>query len=241
MVGDQFPRDPRVLTLGLNLFDRLSHLIPGMSKTLRYPKITGKCRYSRRSFCVRLTIYPKVMILLSRLVAEVSRREGHLTAIITRSGPLTTHVSCNFSRRFRVFRAVHFEEHRVAACKVVSLTPETKPYDRKMIEKEIQVHSALKHSNVLEFMNAVIVEANGRSRYHPGIYMLLELAAGGDLFDKIGIPFYISHDLKLIREVSSGCWYRRRDCPLLLHTDLIRNGLTTPSTTVYIKLNWPHP
>jgi serine/threonine-protein kinase CHEK1 len=83
---------------------------------------------------------------------------------------------------------VHFEEHRVAACKVVALTPETKPYDRKMIEKEMQVHSALKHPNVLEFINAVIVEPNGRSRYHPGIYMLLELAAGGDLFDKIGTP-----------------------------------------------------
>ena len=75
----------------------------------------------------------------------------------------------------------------MAACKVVTLTPETKPYDRKMIEKEIQVHSALNHANVLEFMNAIIVEANERSRYHPAIYMLLELAAGGDLFDKIGI------------------------------------------------------
>ena len=88
---------------------------------------------------------------------------------------------------FRVFRAVHYEEHRVAACKVVALTPETKPYDRKMVEKEIQVHSALKHTNVLEFINAIIVEAGIKSRYHPGIYMLLELAAGGDLFDKIGM------------------------------------------------------
>jgi serine/threonine-protein kinase Chk1 len=56
-----------------------------------------------------------------------------------------------------------------------------------MIEKEMQVHAALKHPNVLEFINAIIVEANGKARYHPGIYMLLELAAGGDLFDKIGI------------------------------------------------------
>ena len=100
---------------------------------------------------------------------------------------LTSHVPCHLLRCFRVFRAVHFEEHRVAACKVVTLTPETKPYDRKMIEKEMQVHSALKQINVLEFLNAVIVEANGKTRYHPGIYMLLELAAGGDLFDKIGI------------------------------------------------------
>ena len=55
-----------------------------------------------------------------------------------------------------------------------------------MLEKEIRVHSAMKHINVLEFYNAVIVEADGRSKYFPGIYMLLELATGGDLFDKIG-------------------------------------------------------
>ena len=106
---------------------------------------------------------------------------------VPHSRSLTFHAPYHLHRCFSVFRAVCFEEHRVAACKVVALTPETKPYDRKMIEKEMQVHSALKHANVLEFMNAIIVEANGRSRYHPGIYMLLELAAGGDLFDKIGI------------------------------------------------------
>ena len=89
---------------------------------------------------------------------------------------------------------------------MVALTPETKPYDRKMIEKEMQVHSALKHSNVLEFINAVIVEANGRSRYHPGIYMLLELAAGGDLFDKIGIPPPRTSLPEIYSEDSSGRW-----------------------------------
>ena len=108
-----------------------------------------------------------------------------MTMLQSRS--LTFHTLCHLPWRFRVFRAVHYEEHRVAACKVVTLTPETKSYDRKMIEKEMQVHSALKHANVLEFINAIIVEAGGKSRYHPGIYMLLELAAGGDLFDKIGV------------------------------------------------------
>ena len=50
----------------------------------------------------------------------------------------------------------------------------------------MRVHSALKHKNVLEFLNAVVVELKHRHIYHPGIYILLELAAGGDLFDKIG-------------------------------------------------------
>ncbi|KAF8873617.1 kinase-like domain-containing protein, partial [Infundibulicybe gibba] len=66
-----------------------------------------------------------------------------------------------------VFRAVNIEEHRVAACKLVALTDQTTETDRKTVEKEMRVHAALKHENVLEFLNAVV------------------LAAGGDLFDKI--------------------------------------------------------
>ncbi|KAF9647634.1 Pkinase-domain-containing protein [Thelephora ganbajun] len=123
-----------------------------------------------------------------------------------------------------VFRAVHFEEHRVAACKVVTLTLETKPYDRKMIEKEMQVHSALKHPNVLEFINAVIVEANGRSRYHPGIYMLLELAAGGDLFDKI------APDVGIDEEIAH--YY---------FTQILSGMVRSPSAMTHTQLNWFHP
>ncbi|KAH8109952.1 CAMK/CAMKL/CHK1 protein kinase [Phellopilus nigrolimitatus] len=84
-----------------------------------------------------------------------------------------------------VYKAVNFESRRVAACKVIALTEETTSKDRKTLDKEIRVHAAMKHTNVLEFMNAVIVENDGRTKYFPGIYMLLELASGGDLFDKI--------------------------------------------------------
>ncbi|KAF8883805.1 kinase-like domain-containing protein [Infundibulicybe gibba] len=84
-----------------------------------------------------------------------------------------------------VFRAVNIEEHRVAACKLVALTDQTTETDRKTVEKEMRVHAALKHENVLEFLNAVVVELKHRHRFVPGIYILLELAAGGDLFDKI--------------------------------------------------------
>lgn len=74
----------------------------------------------------------------------------------------------------------------VAACKVVALTPNTTKQERKELNKEIQVHSSLKHTNILEFINAVIVEPDGKTPWIPGVYMLLEIAAGGDLFDKIG-------------------------------------------------------
>ena len=47
----------------------------------------------------------------------------------------------------------------------------------------------MKHINVLEFFNAVIVENETKAKYFPAVYMLLELASGGDLFDKIGAYF----------------------------------------------------
>lgn len=77
----------------------------------------------------------------------------------------------------------------MAACKLIAITEQSTEKERKMIEKEMRVHSALKHENVLEFLNAVVVELKHKHTYVPGIYMLLELAAGGDLFDKIGRYF----------------------------------------------------
>lgn len=88
-----------------------------------------------------------------------------------------------------VYKAFNVQTKRVAACKVVSLNDDTTAHNRKMVEKEIRVHSAMKHINVLEFYNALIVEPNVNAKYFTGIYMLLELASGGDLFDKIGISF----------------------------------------------------
>jgi serine/threonine-protein kinase CHEK1 len=49
----------------------------------------------------------------------------------------------------------------------------------------MRVHAVLKHANVLEFMNAVVVEIDKSKGYVPAYYILLEIAAGGDLFDKI--------------------------------------------------------
>ncbi|KAJ6553690.1 kinase-like domain-containing protein [Mycena vulgaris] len=85
----------------------------------------------------------------------------------------------------RIFRAVNLQAHRVAACKFVYLTAQTSEKERKTVEKEMRIHAALKHTHVLEFINAVVVELVNLNRYVPGIYMLLELAEGGDLFDKI--------------------------------------------------------
>jgi serine/threonine-protein kinase Chk1 len=81
---------------------------------------------------------------------------------------------------------VHIENHQVAACKLIHTTDETTDKERKTIDKEMKIHAALKHRNILEFISAVVVEPKYKHHYIPGIYMLLEFAAGGDLFDKIG-------------------------------------------------------
>lgn len=119
------------------------------------------------------------MILCSKLVVVASQREVHL--LVQRDETLTPYRTPG-----SVYRAVNVAEHRVAACKVIAITDKTTDKDRKMIDKEMRVHAALKHPNVLEFLNAVVVEPKHKHHYVPAIYMLLEFAAGGDLFDKIG-------------------------------------------------------
>ncbi len=124
----------------------------------------------------------------------------------------------------KVFRAVNpsSKSNPVAAIKVISYAPNRSnkyPIDRRALQKEVQVHSILKHPNVLEFLGAVErgVDKNGNAgkekgilmgeavattqesikardkerqkmlstpshddNYVPGLYMVLELGAGGD-------------------------------------------------------------
>lgn len=50
----------------------------------------------------------------------------------------------------------------------------------------MKIHANLKNPNILKFINAIIVEKE-HGRYVPGGYILLEMASGGDLFDRIGL------------------------------------------------------
>ncbi|CDW97359.1 hypothetical protein [Sporisorium scitamineum] len=139
----------------------------------------------------------------------------------------------------KVFRAVNpsSKNNPVAAIKVISYAPNRSnkyPIDRRALQKEVQVHSILKHPNVLEFLGAVErgVDKNGNAgkekgilmgeavattqesikardkerqrmlsspshedNYVPGLYMVLELGAGGDLFDKIAPDYGVEEDL----------------------------------------------
>ncbi|PWN48576.1 Pkinase-domain-containing protein [Violaceomyces palustris] len=136
----------------------------------------------------------------------------------------------------KVFRAINpnSSSHPVAAIKVISYaassSSRTAPIDRRSLQKEVQVHSILKHPNVLEFLGAVeklgrgsggggkekgilteaiattkeVQRAREREKkeadernenYVPGLYMVLELGAGGDLFDKIAPDYGVEEDL----------------------------------------------
>jgi serine/threonine-protein kinase CHEK1 len=87
-----------------------------------------------------------------------------------------------------VYKAVN-SSGVIAACKVIAITRTTPASAHKAIEKEISVHGSLKHPNVIEMMAAMMVKDQDGVRYVPGAYMLLEMAHGGDLFDKIGMLF----------------------------------------------------
>lgn len=139
----------------------------------------------------------------------------------------------------KVFRGVNSasKTHPVAAIKVISYAPNRSnkiKIDRRALQKEVQVHSILKHPNVLEFLGAVergldshgngakekgvlmgeaiattqeVIQARDKERqqqlsgnhreenYVPGLYLVLELGAGGDLFDKIAPDYGVDEDL----------------------------------------------
>lgn len=78
------------------------------------------------------------------------------------------------------------EDDHVAACKLVSLNVSTSAEEHKTVEREMRVHTGLKHANVLVLLNAVVVKPEHGDIYVPGYYILLEWAAGGNFFEKIG-------------------------------------------------------
>ena len=111
-------------------------------------------------------------------------------------------LSCTWAYTWiSVFRAINpeSETHPQAAVKVVSYQSTTnhQPIDRRALQKEVQIHSILKHKNVLAFLGSVeyAVASSAPSNYVRGLYILLELCAGGDLFDKISPDVGVDEDL----------------------------------------------
>ncbi|KAJ7617302.1 CAMK/CAMKL/CHK1 protein kinase [Roridomyces roridus] len=120
----------------------------------------------------------------------------------------------------KVFRAVNLKEHRVAACKVVAITAQTTDRERKTVQKEMRIQSQLQHEHILAFLNASIVELKHQDQFHPGFYMLLEFAGGGDLFDKIAPNVGVGDDIAhhYFSQLISGMDYMHKEG--VCHRDL---------------------
>lgn len=119
----------------------------------------------------------------------------------------------------RVYKAVNSTARPPeAACKVVSYAPivpgtsgPRHPPNAQALQKEVQIHALLKHEHVLRFLGADEYGTKSRpaGAYVPGLYILLEYAAGGDLFDKIAPDVGVSSDLAqfYFRQLISGLTY----------------------------------
>lgn len=61
----------------------------------------------------------------------------------------------------------------------------------------MQIHAILHHPHILEFLGVEErgVKTEERGRYLPGVYIVLEMAGGGDLFDKITPDVGVETDL----------------------------------------------
>ncbi|ODN77535.1 hypothetical protein L202_04708 [Cryptococcus amylolentus CBS 6039] len=100
----------------------------------------------------------------------------------------------------KVFRAVDDNTNQLAACKVVNIFVNPNSVHSapnvKELQKEVQVHKALKHHYVLEYLHhELVAKEKEREGLVPGLYILLELAVGGDLFDKIAPDVGVPEDL----------------------------------------------
>ncbi|KAI7962835.1 hypothetical protein MJO28_000929 [Puccinia striiformis f. sp. tritici] len=102
----------------------------------------------------------------------------------------------------------------IAAIKVISLVnsssgPTLDEQSYKRIKKEIKVHSALKHSNILELIDSVEDQEGVASRkIPPAFYIILDYAVGGDLFDQLVPDVGLCNDNEVIhfyfRQLMSG-------------------------------------
>jgi len=85
----------------------------------------------------------------------------------------------NIINKIRVKIAVNSENDEIIAVKIIS---KQNAKVRKNLEREIALHQCLHHENIIQLKRAV-EDKNF-------VYMMMEYAAGGELFDKIGIQKY---------------------------------------------------
>ncbi|GAA5938566.1 uncharacterized protein JCM15063_005356 [Sporobolomyces koalae] len=114
----------------------------------------------------------------------------------------------------QIYRALHATTLSFAALKVVPLpVHEQAQLDAKakQLVREMRIHETLKHRNILQLFGGETRQSVtvGPTVWPTGLYMILDLADGGDLFDKIapdvGVEEEIAHFY--FRQLISGLKY----------------------------------
>lgn len=89
-----------------------------------------------------------------------------------------------------VFRALHpGPPAKFVAVKYITLPPASAPEDGnfKKLMREVKIHETLRHRNVLEMLGGEVREKE--EGWPRGLFIVMKLASGGDLFDKIRMWF----------------------------------------------------
>lgn len=96
---------------------------------------------------------------------------------------------------YRVFKAINLETGLLVALKELKLNEEC----RREVAKEVLIHQLLRNQNIIKFIESFEHEEN--------IYIVQELASGGELFEQIepdvGFPEQMAHFyfVQLIRSI----------------------------------------
>ncbi|KAG5461633.1 MAG: hypothetical protein BJ554DRAFT_6141 [Olpidium bornovanus] len=121
-----------------------------------------------------------VLLRLRRLFVFAGHGAGAF-ARSRRSARLPLPLTLRFPDRKRVKLAVDPTSQRSVAVKIIqrrASKDSRSAIDRKQLDKEIIIHSALRHENIIRLLGSDTDETY--------LYIVLEYAAGGELFDKIG-------------------------------------------------------
>ncbi|BGO94236.1 hypothetical protein NBRC10512_006870 [Rhodotorula toruloides] len=121
-----------------------------------------------------------------------------------------------------VWRALNLSTEHHAAMKVVPLRISAASSDAqtaakaKQLVREMRIHETLQHRNILRLFGGetredctVRAENGGETTWPSGLYMLLDLADGGDLFDKITPDVGVDNDIAHLyfRQLIAGLKY----------------------------------
>ncbi|KAL8277271.1 hypothetical protein RQP46_010340 [Phenoliferia psychrophenolica] len=124
--------------------------------------------------------------------------QGHAILSHIPSGPLYLREQIGTGGTSTVWRALlPGPPQQFLAVKIVRVDNHTTPIEQKKVDREFRIHQTLRHQHILEIVAA---ERRGEEdvmgeRWSAGLYIAMQLAAGGDLFDMIAPDVGVQKEL----------------------------------------------